>query len=418
MTGEDAEVICGEFETGEFTFGESGEAWNIILEIKSISVHPDYDITRGEKNSQYVKADIAIIKVNEDLKDQEILRLTPACLPKPHNSKYGIHAGWSSPPPLKFIQETLPYHEEFYRDFFKMWHYKMSLTECQDPTQYLSESSAGVWQSSKLTYNTNSFYPPGTICAREKNFQFCPTSGESGSPLMVEGDDGRFSVVGVNSFTKGCSLIKWDTAELSYLSSWSDASFRFSVLQQFSANPNVYARLSCFLPWIAEQYRMSYTTTEEDVRCQEGTGDINEVGGDQCRTTPTWRWDIGDQTEALCIFPFYLDGKEYKQCTLTEIEDFSRPQFICPIRTLKGKGNKYRSQDVTSNYCPTNAENSDEGNHLPDIHKYTFTGEGEKINSFNGEWELDPDNAACDPDYLGRPVFATCKNTCPGGEAF
>ena len=71
-----------------------------------------------------------------------------------------------------------------------------------------------------------------------------------------------------------------------------------------------------------------------------------------------------------------------------------------------------RSQITTSNYILDNSF------HYENIHKYTFTGEGEKINNFNGEWELDPDNAACDPDYLGRPVFATCKNTCPGGEAF
>ena len=31
----------------------------------------------------------------------------------------------------------------------------------------------------------------------------------------------------------------------------------------------------------------------------------------------------------------------------------------------------------------------------------------------NGEWELDPDNNQC---HYTRPVFATCKNNCPGGE--
>ena len=31
----------------------------------------------------------------------------------------------------------------------------------------------------------------------------------------------------------------------------------------------------------------------------------------------------------------------------------------------------------------------------------------------NGELELDPDNNLC---YYTRPVFATCKNNCPGGE--
>jgi len=32
----------------------------------------------------------------------------------------------------------------------------------------------------------------------------------------------------------------------------------------------------------------------------------------------------------------------------------------------------------------------------------------------NGEWELDPYNNQCGRNT--RPVFATCKNNCPGGE--
>ena len=34
----------------------------------------------------------------------------------------------------------------------------------------------------------------------------------------------------------------------------------------------------------------------------------------------------------------------------------------------------------------------------------------------NGEWELDPDNNLCGGSFWARPVFATCKNNCPGGE--
>ena len=35
----------------------------------------------------------------------------------------------------------------------------------------------------------------------------------------------------------------------------------------------------------------------------------------------------------------------------------------------------------------------------------------------NGELELDPDNQQCNTFADGtRPVFATCKNNCPGGE--
>ena len=37
----------------------------------------------------------------------------------------------------------------------------------------------------------------------------------------------------------------------------------------------------------------------------------------------------------------------------------------------------------------------------------------------NGQWELDPNNDQCSISvmpHLNRPVFATCKNNCPGGE--
>ena len=316
MTGQDAEVICGEFQTGNLTAEESGEEWNIVLGIEKIIVHPDYNITRGENRSQYVYADMATLHLNEDLSEEEISLLTPICLPQPHDATFGVHAGWSSPPPVKFIVN--PAFEPFLPDFNKLWHYNMSLIECQDPTQYFRKD--GFITGVNLTYPTNSFYPQGTICARERYLQFCPTSGESGSPLMVENDEGKFSAVGVNSFIKGCIVFQFRNRP-----DW-------TALRQVSGNPSVYSRLSCFLPWIAEQYRMNYTATEEDEKCKEGTGDINEVGGDQCRTTPTTRLDIEDKKEALCIFPFYLDGIEYNQCTLTEIRDFTRPRFICPIR--------------------------------------------------------------------------------------
>ena len=43
----------------------------------------------------------------------------------------------------------------------------------------------------------------------------------------------------------------------------------------------------------------------------------------------------------------------------------------------------------------------------------------------NGLWELDPDNQLCLNDsmqifasFWARPVFASCKNNCPGGKLF
>ena len=139
--------------------------------------------------------------------------------------------------------------------------------------------------------------------------------------------------------------------------------------------------------------------------------------------------DREDKKESFCIFPFYLDGIEYNQCTLTEIKDLTRPQFICPIRTLRGRGHNGRNfttEDVDRKYCPTNVVSSC---CYPD-YLYTFNEEGEVNNTYNGEWELDTDNLkGClslnydafpitinDPYGAARPVFATCKNTCPGGE--
>ena len=130
--------------------------------------------------------------------------------------------------------------------------------------------------------------------------------------------------MGASSFIKGCSLFSTESV--------SEPFFSFSRLNQFSGNPIVHTRLSCYLPWVAEQYDLTYTQTEKDVRCEEGTGNIDEVGGDLCRTTPTYVFDRLDELEAPCIFLFYLDGIEYNECTLTEIQNFTRPRFVCPLR--------------------------------------------------------------------------------------
>ena len=46
---------------------------------------------------------------------------------------------------------------------------------------------------------------------------------------------------------------------------------------------------------------------------------------------------------------------------------------------------------------------------------YEFNDDG-PVYGPNGEWELDPDIPFYQCSYVTRPVFATCKNNCPGGE--
>ena len=420
MTGEDAEIICGEWETGNYTAEESGEEYNIILEIESINVHPDYNITRGVNNSQYVIADVATFKVREDLSEEQTSLLTPVCLPQAHTSTFGVHAGWSSPPPDNFLAEKLPgFDSNSVREFGQLWHYNMSLITCQDPTKYFVGGFFGYATGEDLTYSTNSYYPPGTICALEKNHEFCPTSGESGSPLMVQDEEGLFYMLGINSFLKGCASLSTHYNQYN-----NEGDYEFVILKQFSDNPSVYSRLSCFLPWIAEQYGLTYTPSQPtEPECEQGVGNIDEVTAEVCRATPDNRLDVEDKLEPPCILPFTLNNEEYDQCALVEIGDFTKPQFFCPIRTIKGRGTNYTTADVDAfGYCPTNSIGY---NYKYNGIRYTFSDEGEVTNEYNGQWELDPDNTWCLPvdpspwqEQTWRPVFATCKNTCPGGETF
>ena len=88
MDGEDAVVLCGEWEIGEFSQEESGEEYNIVLPIIEIRRHPDYQIVRGDRNSQYVENDIAIIKVDDNVLNEPLMneKINPACLPSGNHS--------------------------------------------------------------------------------------------------------------------------------------------------------------------------------------------------------------------------------------------------------------------------------------------------------------------------------------------
>ena len=91
---------------------------------------------------------------------------------------------------------SVPFYSEVYHQFSKQWHYSMDIKTCRDPL-------TNVYTETPLNYATNSYYPPGTVCATEINNQFCPTSGESGSPLMVRDEQSRYIISGLKSFIKG-----------------------------------------------------------------------------------------------------------------------------------------------------------------------------------------------------------------------
>ena len=63
MTGSDAEIVCGEWQTGIYPQSESGELYNIHLDIKQIVRHPQYNVTL--RTSSFLQYDIAVFKVDE-----------------------------------------------------------------------------------------------------------------------------------------------------------------------------------------------------------------------------------------------------------------------------------------------------------------------------------------------------------------
>ena len=254
-------------------------------------------------------------------------KIYPGCLPKGNfqkeeDAQLGIHSGWSTPPPLSYLQDNAPFHLPYYRDFRKQWHYRMDLVHCEDPSE---NEINGL----PLQFPSKTFYPPGLICAKEQRRYFCPSSGESGSPLMTEDKDGNLVMEGFLSFIKGCGAFSFDQ---SFGSLWplislfdpEEFGLEYSVLFQLSNNPSAYTRLSCFLPWVAAQYNLQYEAPPQlDAECSVGSGvedEDQEASATDCRSNPSSyfqssspafleEFDI-DGNEFPCIFPFYLDGQK------------------------------------------------------------------------------------------------------------
>ena len=211
----------------------------------------------------------------------------------------------------------------------------------------------------------------------------------------------RFFIEGILSFVKGCEQFSFGPTN--------SKGTAFQLLQN-SENPAAYTKLSCFLPWVAEQYGLSYEA-DNDESCSQGTGPkppFNETHpyNSTCRENPGTDL-IGK--EHPCIFPFYYNGKgPFNECTLFEEENFVYPVFRCPVRNIT---TKFPGTDVnhfeevlglTAGYC---------------LDREAADAAGCDVNPDCDFRLLNPEIQDCDPTFRVQP-FSTCKNDCPGGDVF
>ena len=186
----------------------------------------------------------------------------------------------------------------------------------------------------------------------------------------------RFYIEGILSFVKGCDNLAFVEQSALGEDIW--------ALLQRNENPLAYTKLSCFLPWVADQYGLSHGGDTNNPSCTVANGERNATQA--CRTKT-----LG---ERKCIFPFYFEGKLYKECGLLEPSNFLYPVFRCP----QFNSNK-KTEDGINDYSNFNPNK-----------EYCLVCPKEGCSTFDA-LELDPSSLNC-----GRQPFSTCKNDCPGGK--
>ena len=400
MDGGDVDVLCGEWQLGRAPKELSDEEYNVFLEVTEIRRHPNFNASVGPSEGN----DIAVFKVNDDnLARSQGLDIHPICLP-PNKRKQptkGVHSGWSQPPPLYFLEAYGEGFAPFLRDFYKQWHYGMDIAvTCKDPTV---SQLFGL----NISFPSNSYYPPGTICATESTRAVCFSNGDSGSPLMAteENRPQRFYMEGVLSFVKGCDAFSIDTSD-NYSYDYDDYDDTVFRLTQFSENPSVYTKLSCFLPWVAKQYGLKYDgDTSSDPSCSQANGE-RPTGKETCRETSVSQ--LTDRAEQECIFPFYYRDQLYTECSLIELSDFVYPVFRCPVKNSRTKRewqdpdtgevkmvNDFKDIDPTQGHCVIQPPDDAPVDTLVSI---------------------DPEDDNNCSSFFQVPPFSVCKNDCPGGK--
>jgi len=218
---------------------------------------------------------------------------------------------------------------------------------------------------------------------------------------MVRNTNGHYYIEGFLSFHRGCQ-------DFTYRTDGSKSEF-----SSYSESPLAFTKLSCYLPWVAEQFGLSYEDhTVEDEACVRGTGQRPPYDT-VCRANPPLAPGAIFNRESPCIFPFYYKGKgPFNNCTLFDQQYFDVPVWRCPTRNITVK---FPGTDI---------------NHFEEDEKALSIGYCYDLNlafaTCNPDLEdggpdcqrvLDPDNDNCF-SFLRLPPFSTCKSDCPAVRSF
>ena len=246
----------------------------------------------------------------------------------------------------------------------------------------------------------NSPYPEGLVCAAEIGHQSCFATGDSGAPLMLkEENSDRFYTEGILSFVKGCTFGVFPLRD-----------FPGEFYSKFSASsPAAYTKLSCYLPWVAEQYGLDYTAGAVDPKCVTATGDKNQVNVTNCLTRSSIFDDSSPYSEENrypCLFPFYKDGKLYDSCIYIEQQGYILPLYFCPQRNITTKIdgiNHYMTQDrLTHDVVHASPACQDPSAQQP----------GDREPPVNPDINI----TDCAPENIVFFTYQQCNNNCKGGK--
>ena len=170
-------------------------------------------------------------------------------------------------------------------------------------------------------------------------------------------------------------------------------------------SPIAYTKLSCFLPWVAEQYGLSYEDrSADDEACTRGTGQKPPYDA-VCRESKGSS-SYAASYELPCIFPFYYKGQgPFDRCSLFDRQYYDVPVWRCPVRNIT---TKFPGTDI-------NHFEEDIGLYCLNIELAIATCDPDLVDGGpDCRAELDP-NIDCEP-YLKARSLSTCKSDCPGGK--